>query len=98
MSRLKGQERFHSFDDVIAALRNDSTSFASFYWSIGRPPKLKGPAQRGATMSATAQTLRPPSRTLMILEGRGLHGFCAFLGPWALRSMAPSGHFHPVLA
>src|SRR5260370_34935943 len=97
MSRLKGQERFHSFDDIIAALRNDSTSFASFYWSIGRLPKLKGPAQRGATMSATAQMLRPPSRTLMFLEGRALHAFGAFLGPLPLLSMAPRGGGHPWL-
>src|SRR5260370_22821849 len=97
MSRLKGQERFHSFDDIIAALRNDSTSFASFYWSIGRLPKLKGPAQRGATMSATAQMLRPPSRTLMFLEGRALPEFGAFLGALPLLSMAPRGDGHPVL-
>src|SRR5258708_27758295 len=97
MSRLKGQKRFHSFDDVIAALRNDSTNFASFHWSIGRLPKLEGPAQRGATMSATAQTLRPPSKTLMFLEGRALHEFGAFLGALPLLSLAPSGDGHPVL-
>ena len=31
-------------------------------------------------MSATAQTLRPPSRTLMFLEGRAIHELGAFLG------------------
>src|SRR5260370_18803899 len=97
MSRLKGQKRFHSFDDVIAALRNDSPSFASFYWSTGRLPKLKGPAQRGATMSATAQTLRPPSRTLMFLEGRALHEFGAVLGALPLLSLAPRSDGPPVL-
>src|SRR5260370_1199002 len=97
MSRLQGQKGVHNFDYVICALRNDSTSFASFYWSSGRLPKLKGPAQRGATMSATAQTLRPPSRTLMFLEGRALHEFGAFLGALPLLSLAPRGDGHPVL-
>jgi hypothetical protein len=31
-------------------------------------------------MSATAQTLRPPSRALMLLEGRAIHELGAFLG------------------
>ena len=31
-------------------------------------------------MTATAQTLRPPSRTLMFMEGRAIHEFGAFLG------------------
>ena len=48
-------------------------------------------------MSATAQTLRPPSRTLMFLEGRALHEFGAFLGALPLLSLAPRGDGHPVL-
>src|SRR5258708_39937996 len=64
---------------------------------IGRLPKLKGPALRGAMMSATAQTLRPPSRTLMVLEGRAIHELGAFLGPLPLLSLAPRGDGHPVL-
>ena len=39
-------------------------------------------------MSATAQTLRPPSRTLMFLEGRAIHEFGAFLGALPLLSLA----------
>jgi hypothetical protein len=31
-------------------------------------------------MSASAQTLRPPSKTLMFLEGRAIHELGAFLG------------------
>src|SRR5918912_1261922 len=48
-------------------------------------------------MTATAQTLRPPSRTLMFLEGRALHEFGAFLGALPLLSLAPKGDGHPVL-
>src|ERR1700729_2854946 len=48
-------------------------------------------------MSATAQTLRPPSRTLMFLEGRAIHELGAFLGAWPLPSLAPRGDGHPVL-
>src|ERR1700746_4094292 len=48
-------------------------------------------------MSATAQTLRPPSRTLMFLEGRAINEFGAFLGALPLLSMAPRGDGHPVL-
>ena len=48
-------------------------------------------------MSAAAQTLRPPSSTLMFLEGRALHEFGAFLGALPLLSLAPRGDGHPVL-
>ena len=48
-------------------------------------------------MSAAAQTLRPPSRTLMFLEGRAIHEFGAFLGALPLLSLAPKGDGHPVL-
>ena len=48
-------------------------------------------------MSASAQTPRPPSRTLMLLEGRAIHEFGAFLGALPLLSLAPRGDGHPVL-
>jgi dienelactone hydrolase len=48
-------------------------------------------------MSATAQTLRPPSKALMFLEGRAVHEFGAFLGALPLLSLAPKGDGHPVL-
>src|SRR6202789_1614383 len=48
-------------------------------------------------MSVTAQTLRPPSRTLMFLEGRAIHELGAFLGALPLLSLAPRGDGHPVL-
>ncbi|MDE1935704.1 triacylglycerol lipase [Bradyrhizobium sp.] len=48
-------------------------------------------------MSATAQTLRPPSKTLMFLEGRAIHEFGAFLGALPLLSLSPRGDGHPVL-
>src|SRR3954471_6830817 len=48
-------------------------------------------------MSATAQTLRAPSRALMFMEGRALHEFGAFIGALPLLSLAPKGDGHPVL-
>lgn len=48
-------------------------------------------------MSAAVQTLRPPSRTLLFLEGRAVQELGAFvlLRPWL--SAAPRGDGHPVL-
>jgi hypothetical protein len=48
-------------------------------------------------MSVAAQTLRPPSRTLLFLEGRAIHEFGAFIGALPLLSLAPKGDGHPVL-
>jgi pimeloyl-ACP methyl ester carboxylesterase len=48
-------------------------------------------------MSVAAQTLRPPSRTLMFLEGRAIHEFGVFVGALPLLSLAPKGDGHPVL-
>ena len=48
-------------------------------------------------MTATAQALRPPSRTLLLLEGRAVQELGAFmlLRPWL--AAAPRGDGHPVL-
>jgi len=48
-------------------------------------------------MSVAAQTLRPPSRTLMFLEGRAVPELGAFLGALPLLGLAPHGDGHPVL-
>src|ERR1700753_2505144 len=48
-------------------------------------------------MSLAAQTLRPPSKTLMFLEGRAIHELGAFLGALPMLSLAPKGDGHPVL-
>src|SRR4051812_48848911 len=48
-------------------------------------------------MSVAAQLLRPPSRTLMFMEGRAIHELGAFLGALPLLSLAPRGDGHPVL-
>jgi pimeloyl-ACP methyl ester carboxylesterase len=48
-------------------------------------------------MSVAAQTLSPPSRTLMMLEGRAISELGAFLGALPLLSLAPRGDGHPVL-
>lgn len=48
-------------------------------------------------MTAVAEALRPPSRTLLLLEGRALQELGAFmlLRPWL--AAAPRGDGHPVL-
>src|SRR4029079_14515419 len=48
-------------------------------------------------MSVATQTLRPPSRTLMFLEGRAISELGAFLGALPLLSRARKGDGHPVL-
>ena len=49
-------------------------------------------------MSVAAQTLSPPSKTLMLLEGRrAVHELGAFFGALPLLSLAPAGDGHPVL-
>src|SRR4029450_8329411 len=48
-------------------------------------------------MSVATQTLSPPSRTLMFLEGRAVSELGAFLGALPLLSLAPRGDGHPVL-
>ena len=48
-------------------------------------------------MSVATQSLSPPSRTLMFLEGRAISELGAFLGALPLLSLAPSGDGHPVL-
>src|SRR5438477_8769411 len=48
-------------------------------------------------MSVATQSLRPPSRTLMFLEGRAISELGAFLGALPLLSLAPRGDGHPVL-
>src|SRR5205809_289080 len=66
-------------------------------YSTGRLPRRKGPSPRGDAMSVAAQTLSPPSRTLMFLEGRAISELGAFLGALPLLSLAPKGDGHPVL-
>jgi pimeloyl-ACP methyl ester carboxylesterase len=48
-------------------------------------------------MSVATQTLSPPSRTLMFMEGRAISELGAFLGALPLLSLAPRGDGHPVL-
>src|SRR5437879_13089422 len=48
-------------------------------------------------MSVAANSLRPPSRTLMFLEGRALSELGAFVGALPLLGLAPHGDGHPVL-
>ena len=46
---------------------------------------------------SVAQSLRPPSKALMLWEGRAIHELGAFLGALPLLSLAPRGDGHPVL-
>ncbi|MGJ4948083.1 esterase/lipase family protein [Bradyrhizobium sp. HKCCYLS20291] len=48
-------------------------------------------------MSASAHAFGPPSKLLMLLEGRALHELGAFVAAMPLLSMAPRGDGHPVL-
>src|ERR1700686_5254046 len=68
--------------------------FLLVHWPVA---ETQGAGLKGATMSATAQTMRPPSKTVMFLEGRAIHELGAFLGALPLLSLAPRGGGHPVL-
>ena len=48
-------------------------------------------------MSAYAETLKPPSRTLLALEVRAIQELGAFIGALPLLSLTPRGDGHPVL-
>jgi pimeloyl-ACP methyl ester carboxylesterase len=48
-------------------------------------------------MSVAAETLSPPSRGLMLLEGRAIPELGAFVGMLPLLAMSPKGDGHPVL-
>src|SRR4030095_14140629 len=48
-------------------------------------------------MSANAQTIDPPSKTLLLLEGRALGELAAFGATLPLLSLAPRGDGHCVL-
>jgi pimeloyl-ACP methyl ester carboxylesterase len=48
-------------------------------------------------MSVATETLPPPSKALLLLEGRAIHEFGAFLASLPLLSLAPKGDGHPVL-
>src|ERR1700724_1413495 len=68
--------------------------FLLVHWRVA---DTQGAGLKGATMSATTQTMRPPPKTLMFLEGRAIHELGAFLGALPLLSLAPTGDGHPVL-
>jgi pimeloyl-ACP methyl ester carboxylesterase len=48
-------------------------------------------------MSVQGMPLKPPSRALMLFEGRAIYEFGAFLAAMPLLSMAPRGDGHPVI-
>src|SRR5205814_5334430 len=54
---------------------------------------------RGVLMSLAvdAEKAQPPSRLLLLMEGRALHELAAFAASLPLLSLAPRGDGHPVL-
>jgi pimeloyl-ACP methyl ester carboxylesterase len=48
-------------------------------------------------MSAATETIPPPSKALLMLEGRAIHEFGAFLASLPLLRLAPKGDGRPVL-
>ena len=46
---------------------------------------------------ANAEAAKPPSRLLLLMEGRALHEFAAFAAALPLLRLAPRGDGHPVL-
>ena len=48
-------------------------------------------------MPAQVMPLKPPSRTLMLFEGRAVYEFRKFLGAMPLLSMITRGDGHPVI-
>src|SRR5262245_8526126 len=56
------------------------------------------PATIGASMPAMAQSIRPPSKLLLLMEGRAIPELVAFVGALPLLRLAtPRGDGHPVL-
>ncbi len=53
--------------------------------------------RKGSRMSMEAQTLRPPSRLLLLLEGRALQELGAFYATLPLLNLTAAGDGHPVL-
>ena len=48
-------------------------------------------------MSLEAQTMRPPSKLLLLLEGRAIHELGAFYAALPLLNLTAKGDGHPVL-
>src|SRR5882672_7510961 len=96
-SAVERRKRFLSFLRNNVALRNDSTRLTSSTEPWAGCRDVRGRAREGDTMSVATQSLRPPSRTLMFLEGRAISALGAFLGALPLLSLAPKGDGHPVL-
>jgi len=96
MSRLKAQKRFHSFDDGIVALRNDSTIFASFNCpSAGRRNSRAGPER--SYDARDCPDAAPAVQNPDVSGGAALHEFWRVSRALPLLSLAPKGDGHPVL-
>src|SRR6516165_9936189 len=97
-SLLKPSESFLSFPPVDWCAATNARRFAfPHLFHFARLPRCRDHARKGDSMSVAAQTLRPPSRTLMLLEGRAIHELAAFIGAVPLLRLAPRGDGHPVL-
>src|ERR1044072_1348147 len=72
--------------------------FSAYFGTSARLVGFLCASQQGAQMSAALPTLPPPSKILMLLEGRrALTEFGAFVGALPLLNLAPKGDGHPVL-
>src|ERR1700674_1299456 len=60
----------------------------------GRP---RASRMKGQRMSQAAQTIQPPSKALLLLEGRALPELAGFLGALPLLSLTARGDGDPVL-
>src|SRR5436309_13651186 len=49
------------------------------------------------SLAVDAEKAQPPSRLLLLMEGRALHELAAFAASLPLLSLAPRGDGHPVL-
>src|SRR5436853_4915099 len=49
------------------------------------------------SLAVDAEKAQPPSRLLLLMEGRALHELAAFAASLPLLSLAPRGDNHPVL-
>jgi len=50
------------------------------------------------SLALDAKDAQPPSRLLLLMEGRAFHEYLAFRASLPLLRLAPTGDGHPVLA
>ena len=84
-------------EDVAQVGESGERSAAPGVPRLARPFALRNDFEGFASSLIAAQTLCPPSKSLMLLEGRTLHELGAFLGALPLLSLSPKCDGHPLL-